>query len=48
MAKRKRTKAQTMIYKILHSKLMIKQHESHKRNGVNIGALEGLILPVIH
>jgi hypothetical protein len=37
-----------MIYKILHSKLMIKQHESHKRNGVNIGALEGLILPVIH
>jgi hypothetical protein len=30
MAKRKRTKGQTMMYKTLHIKLKIKQHEHHK------------------
>ena len=34
MTKRKRTIGQTTIYKTLHGKLMIKQHES----GVNSGA----------
>jgi len=29
MVKRKRTKGQTMIYKILHRKLKIAQHEPH-------------------
>jgi len=29
MAKRKRTKGQTTIYKTQHRKLMIKQHEPH-------------------
>ena len=29
MAKRKRTKGQSMIYKILHRKLKIEQHEPH-------------------
>ena len=30
MAKRKRTKAQTMIYNTLHRKLTIEKHEHHK------------------
>jgi len=29
MAKRKRTKGQTTIYKTLHRKLKIEQHEPH-------------------
>jgi len=29
MTKRKRTKGQTMIYKTLHRKLKIEQHEPH-------------------
>jgi len=29
MDKRKRTKEQTMIYKIIHRKLKIEQHEPH-------------------
>jgi hypothetical protein len=33
-----RTKRQTMIYKILHRKLKIKQREHHKKIGVNAGA----------
>jgi hypothetical protein len=33
MAKSKRTKGQTTIYKTLHSKLKIKQHEPYKING---------------
>ena len=37
-----------MTYKILHSKLMTEQHESHKRNRVNLGAPEGIIVPAIH
>jgi len=36
MTKRKRTIGQTTIYKALHGKLMIEQHES----GVNAGASE--------
>jgi hypothetical protein len=38
MTKRKRTKGQTMIYKTLHRKLKIEQHEPHR---VNSGASEG-------
>ena len=30
MAKRKRTTGQTMIYKTLHRKLKIEQHENHE------------------
>jgi hypothetical protein len=29
MAKRKRTNGQTMIYKVLHRKLKIEQHDPH-------------------
>jgi len=29
MIKRKKTKGQTMIYKTLHRKIKIKQHEQH-------------------
>ena len=29
MAKRKRTKRQTIIYKILHGKLKVRQHEPY-------------------
>ena len=32
MVKRKRTKGQTMIYKTLHRKLTIEQHETHKKH----------------
>jgi hypothetical protein len=32
IAKRKRTKGQTMIYKTLHRKLKMEQHEPHKKN----------------
>jgi hypothetical protein len=45
MVKRKKTKEQTMIYKTLHRKLKIQQHEAIK-TGVNSGALEGLSVPV--
>jgi DNA-dependent RNA polymerase auxiliary subunit epsilon len=37
----KRTKGQTIIYKILHRKLKIEQHESHYKPGVNPGDQEG-------
>jgi hypothetical protein len=33
MAKRKRTKRQTMIYKTINRKLQTKQHEAHKTRG---------------
>jgi uncharacterized protein YegL len=33
MSKRKRTKGQTMIYKTLHRKSKINQHESHQKPG---------------
>jgi hypothetical protein len=32
---------QTMIYKALHRKLKIEQHEPHNKAGVNSGAPEG-------
>jgi hypothetical protein len=32
MAKRKQTKRQTMIYKTLHRKIKIEQHEPHRKN----------------
>jgi hypothetical protein len=40
MAKRKKTKGQTMIYKILHRKLMIEQH------GVKAAAPEGFAVRI--
>ena len=39
-------KGQTTIYKTLHRKLMITQHEPHSRHGVNSDASEALVLPV--
>ena len=39
--KKKRMKWQTMIYKTLHGKLKIEQHEPHYKAGVNWGVLEG-------
>jgi hypothetical protein len=41
MAKRKRTRGQTTIYKTLHTNLKIEQHEPHLKPGVNLGAPEG-------
>jgi hypothetical protein len=35
MAKRKETNRQTMIYKVLHRKLKIEQHELYKKPMVN-------------
>ena len=34
-------KGQTMIYKTLHRKLKIEQHEPHNKSVVNPGAVEG-------
>jgi hypothetical protein len=34
MAKRKRTKGQTTIYKTVHRKLMMEQHEPTKNRGL--------------
>ena len=48
MAKRKRTKGQSTIYKILHIKLKIGQNELHWKPGVNTGTAEGLAVPAIH
>jgi hypothetical protein len=45
MANRKGTKGQTTIYKILHIKLKIEQHEPHWKPGVNPGAPEGWAVP---
>ena len=47
MAKRKRTKGQTMIYKALQRKLYIKidQQEPHLKPDVNSGAPEGWAIP---
>jgi hypothetical protein len=41
MAKRNKTKGQTIIYKTLHRKLMIEQRESHKKLGIHSGAVNG-------
>ena len=35
MAKRKRTKEQTTIYKTINRTLKIEQHETHKKPGVS-------------
>ena len=35
MTKRKRTNGQTVIYKTLHRKLNIEQHEPCQKNGLN-------------
>ena len=45
MAKRKMKKGQTKIYKTLHRKLKIEQHEHHWKPGVNWGVPEGLAVP---
>jgi len=45
MAKKKR---QTTIYKTLHRKLKIEQHEPHQKPGMNSGAPEGLQVPTPH
>jgi hypothetical protein len=39
--KRKKTKGQTMIYKALHRKLRIVQHEPHWKSGINSCASKG-------
>ena len=41
MAKRKRTKGQTTIYKILRIQLNIEEPEPHQKPGINSGAPEG-------
>jgi len=41
MAKRKRTKGQTLIYEILHRKLRIEQHLPHYKLKINSTASEG-------
>jgi hypothetical protein len=48
MAKSKRTKRQTTIYKTLHRKLKIKQYKAHYKQGVNSGAPEWLAVPASH
>ena len=45
MTKRKRTKGQTTIYKTLHKKLKIDQHEPHQKPGMNSSAPEGQAVP---
>jgi hypothetical protein len=37
MGKRKRTREQTMIYKRMHRKLKIEQHEPHLKHGEGKG-----------
>ena len=46
MVKRKRTERQTMIYKTLHRRLKIEQHETHYTPRVNAGAPEGSTVPL--
>jgi len=38
---KKRTKRSTMIYKTLHRKLKIEQHEPHRKPWLNGGAPQG-------
>ena len=47
MAKRKKNeeKDNQVIYKTIHRKLKIDQHESHKKPGVNSGAPEDQAVP---
>ena len=45
IAKRKRAKKKTMIYKILYRKLKVEQHEHHLKSRVNSGAPEGQVIP---
>jgi len=48
MVTRKRTQGYTTIYKTLHRKLKIEQHESHQKLGVNSGAPSVLAVPSPH
>jgi len=41
-------KGQTTIYKTLHRKLKIEQHEHHLKSGVNSGAAEGYAVSPPH
>jgi hypothetical protein len=45
MSKRKSIKGQTIIYKLLHTKLKIEQYEPHWKLGVNSCAPEELAVP---
>ena len=42
---KKKNKGQTTIYKTLHRKLNIDQHEPHKKTALNLGAPEVLGVP---
>jgi hypothetical protein len=48
MAKWKRTKGQTIIYKTLHRKLKVEQSEPHYKPRMNSGATGRLAVPVSH
>jgi hypothetical protein len=48
MEKRKRTKGQTTIYKTLHRKLKIEQHEIPQKPGDELSAPEGLTVAALH
>jgi hypothetical protein len=48
MDKRKRTKGQATIYKILHRKLKIEQHEIPQKPGDELSAPEGLKVAALH
>jgi hypothetical protein len=45
MAKVKRTKGQTIIYKTLHRKQILSNTNPTKNRGMNLGALEELAVP---
>jgi hypothetical protein len=44
----KRTKGQTTIYKTLHRKIKIEQHEIPQKSGDELSAPEGLTVAVLH
>ena len=48
MANRKRTKRQTIFYKVLNRKLKIAQNEPYLKTGINAGDSEGLAVPAPH
>ena len=48
MDKRKRTKGQTTIYKTLHRKIKIEQHEIPQKPGDELSAPEGLTVAALH
>jgi hypothetical protein len=48
MNKRRRTKGQTMIYKTLHRKLKMNQHEPYEKPELTSGTPNGLAVPALH